>query len=121
VAATKEQKRAYYERNRQKVIDASAAWRRDNPEKYAAQRRPHNAKRRAAKLDRTPPWSDLDEVSLIYKQAASLQRLLGRPIHVDHMVPLRGEAVSGLHVPENLQITFAEHNLAKSNTHSIAA
>lgn len=78
-----------------------------------------NAKRRAAKLERTPAWSNKDEIDLIYRQSALLQKLIGREMHVDHVVPLQGDLVSGLHVAHNLQITFANLNIIKSNTFDI--
>ena len=77
------------------------------------------AKRRAAKLERTPVWSDSKEISLIYQQSASLQKLFGRAMNVDHVVPLQGDLVSGLHAPHNLQIMFAPDNLYKSNKFDI--
>ena len=91
------------------------AWAKANPGKVNALR----SKRRAAQLERTPPWSDLQEISLIYQQSASLKKLLGRDTHVDHVVPLQGDLVSGLHVPHNLQIMFASDNCAKSNKFDI--
>ncbi len=64
--------------------------------------------RRAAKLQRTPAWSDLEAIKQIY---------LDRPEdhHVDHIIPLQGELVSGLHVPENLQHLPASENCSKNN------
>jgi hypothetical protein len=118
MAATAEQKRAYYLRNREKVIQRSADWRKADPKRYAAQRRSINAKRKAAKAQRTPSWANEAEIKMIYKQAASLQKLLGKPVDVDHVIPLRGELVSGLHVENNLQLMFAEDNQKKSNSYT---
>lgn len=56
----------------------------------------------------TPMWSNLKEVETIYRN-----RPAGH--HVDHIVPLNGELVCGLHVPYNLQYLTAEENLIKSN------
>jgi hypothetical protein len=64
---------------------------------------------KAAKLQRIPPWADLEAIKEFY---------LNRPdgYHVDHIVPLRGKEVSGLHVLENLQYLPAKENLSKGNS-----
>ena len=80
------------------------------------------AKRRAAKLKRTPIWlseSDKRELRLIYKIAARVSKETGIKYHVDHEIPLQGEFVSGLHVPDNLQLLKASENLSKGNRFAI--
>jgi hypothetical protein len=61
-------------------------------------------------LDRaTPKWADPEKIAVIYVTA----RKEGK--HVDHIIPLRGKTVSGLHVETNLQIISKDLNLWKSN------
>ena len=91
-----------------------AKYAKANPDK----RRAKVAKRRAAKLDRTPDWltnDELDYMKSIYAIAVEAQKIEGEEKHVDHLVPLRGEDVSGLHVPWNLVLLPAIDNLKKSN------
>lgn len=64
---------------------------------------------------RTPPWADLDAINVIYKEAKEKCRRTGREYHVDHIIPLRGLYVSGLHVAENLRIIPAKQNMSKNN------
>lgn len=85
-----------------------------NPDKRAARTR----KRQAAKLQRTPPWlteDQLCEMADLYLIAKMFQMYTGETYHVDHIVPLQGDNVSGLHVPWNLQILHYKENLQKSN------
>jgi hypothetical protein len=65
-----------------------------------------------------PPWLNdghLLEIQSIYLYSRSLNQI-GFNFHVDHMVPLRGESVSGLHVPWNLQVIPAIDNIRKNNS-----
>lgn len=85
----------------------SARWKRwyeKNKDKQLAK----SNMEKAAKLQRIPPWANLDAIKEFY---------LNRPdgYHVDHVIPLRGKEVSGLHVLENLQYLPAKENLSKGN------
>ena len=62
-----------------------------------------------------PPWADKDVIKAIYKQARRMTKETGIKYHVDHIIPLQGELVSGLHVPDNLQIITEYENLSKGN------
>jgi len=115
--------------NKDKQAAAVQAWRESNPKRTAAMYRDWaernrdkvNAKwmaRDAAKKNRTPSWLTVDEHWMIeqaYGIAAKRTQMLGISFHVDHIVPLQGKTVSGLHVPWNLQVIPAKLNQQKSN------
>ena len=72
-------------------------------------------KRRAAKLQRTPSWANEQLIAAYYMEAKRLEELTGIQFQVDHIIPLQGEMVSGLHVETNLQLLPASENQGKSN------
>lgn len=76
------------------------------------------ASRHAAKVQRTPKWLSKEEylrIQCYYQVAAMRTRETGYQWHVDHIVPLQGTTVSGLHVPWNLQVIPATDNIKKGN------
>lgn len=85
--------------------------RRQNPEAYASLQAKW-AKRRADRLRATPSWHDPVKVRSLYLQAGRMRRA-GHDVHVDHVIPLRGKFVCGLHVHNNLRIIPATENIAK--------
>lgn len=112
--------------NRQRVKE----WQESNPERvkqYAKelrQRYPEKQvakvqKRNAAKLKRTMAWADYTKINRLYYMARRLTELTGIVHHVDHVIPLRGKLVSGLHVHENLMVVAYDYNCSKSNKYEI--
>jgi hypothetical protein len=75
-------------------------------------------KRYAAKLKRTPPWLTVQhfkQIENMYERAKIAEDFTGKKHHVDHIEPLQGKNVSGLHVPWNLQVMTASENISKGN------
>ena len=145
----KESKKKYRDKNKQ-IINAKAKIRnsipenrlkrllyerkfRNTPEGIATRRRYKNSEkgRLASRLDRskrrrfikeqTPSWNDDKKTKQIYWYAAKIEKIFNQPIHVDHIVPIRGKTfedgakVCGLNVWYNLDLDLKENNLSKNN------
>ena len=129
VAKKQTQDRMYRAANKLQCRAAIEAWGARNPEKVKAYSKKtkalnsgrtlaHTVKRRLAKINRTPAWLTLDDHWMIeqaYELAAIRTKMFGFSWHVDHMLPLQGRTVSGLHVPTNLQVIPAVDNVRKGN------
>jgi len=101
----------YYQANKEKWREAYRKWSKNNPEKEAARA----ANRRAAKRGAVPAWADHEAIKMIYAQAAKISAKTGIQHDVDHIIPLRGKLVCGLHCENNLQILTMAENAAKGN------
>ncbi|KKL97025.1 hypothetical protein LCGC14_1838570 [marine sediment metagenome] len=101
----------YYERNKDSIKEASRYWRQNNPDKAASYREIRNQYLK----ERTPRWANLDKIKEIYLERDRLIVETGVQHHVDHVIPLNGKCISGLHIHTNLQILTAAANLNKSN------
>lgn len=127
----KEYSKAYYKANPDKAKAASKAYKVANPDKIKAIKKAwqianpdksnaSNAKRRAAKLQRIPAWADQEDIKQVYIDCEEINiaaKLAGciEKFVVDHVIPLQGELVSGLHISSNLQIITAKANNEKNN------
>jgi len=89
---------------------------KDNPAMYNRA----TSKRRARLLKAMPIWLSKDQLAQINELYTACAKLsaLGDPHHVDHIVPLQGKLVCGLHVPWNLQILKASENISKGNRYA---
>lgn len=132
------------EKNRESIAARKAKWHAENRDKIAEGRRERYAKhperfqgyskkyaaknphavaafaatRRSRKLRATPSWANLEKVGEFYESAEGLRMLTGEWYHVDHIVPLQGKTVCGLHNEFNLQILPAIENIRKGNKHA---
>jgi hypothetical protein len=114
-----EQKKDFYEKNKDVWREYARQWREANPEKVLVSR----AKRRADEIRRTPFWlteGDYAEIRNMYRLAIAKTNETGIRWHVDHIIPLKGKYVSGLHVPQNLRVITATENLRKGNRYIIS-
>ena len=139
-------KKEWYERNKALTIERSRLWALANPEKkheihrknrqkdlenhnarnrnWSANNKPVKAalecKRRAAKIQRTPAWDPHAHLIIAkYQLAAMLTKASGIEHHVDHIIPLQGKKVSGLHVFSNLRVIPGSDNVKKSNKYPV--
>ncbi len=109
----------YYQDNKESLDIVNKKWAKDNLKRsreikknWDRSNQKHRnyieANRRAAKINATPSWTDLKEIKRFYENCPD-------GYHVDHITPLRGVRVCGLHVINNLQYLSAIENIKKSN------
>jgi len=92
----------------------SAQWRKENRHKNVAKA----VKYRSSKLQRTPAWFDADH-AWVLQEAAELaimrEKMVGGKWAIDHVYPLAGKLVSGLHTMDNIQVVPTSFNIWKHN------
>ncbi len=127
----KKHKHDTYMRHRERLLKEQNQYRTEHKERYQAYFKSYkktnngkvnatNKRRDLAKKQRTPAWLTADDFWImqeIYELAALRSRMTGFKWHVDHIVPLQGTTVSGLHVPINLQVIPYRDNILKRNHH----
>ena len=128
---TKERASKWQKDNIERKREIRAEWRNKNIAKHNAynrewwsenkdKRAAYEGKRRAIQIQRTPAWdSDAHLIIAKYQLAAMLSKASGIPHHVDHIIPLQGRKVSGLHVFSNLRVIPGSDNVKKSNSFSV--
>lgn len=95
------------------------SWMREYSKKNRGMYNARDARRRASELQATPSWADHEQISRIYKLRKKVSDKTGVIHHVDHIIPLQGKNVCGLHVENNLAIVPAKMNLEKGNKYKV--
>lgn len=127
--ARKEILARYYENNRENILEKQSGYRTENKDvcrerikdwesRNPAKVRAKYSKRRSVKLSAQPNWLSEDhkkQIEDVYLLAKDCEQVSGETYHVDHIVPLQGKAVCGLHVPWNLQVLPSDINVKKGN------
>lgn len=104
-----EGKRIWREDNRTQEAKTRKLWRETNLDKARLKEAVYSSERRAKLKQALPKWANKHEIEKIYAEAQELGW------HVDHIVPLSGRNVSGLHWEGNLQVISPHDNHTKSN------
>lgn len=126
--------RRWQDANKDKVRADAKAWVAANPEKVKAKALRHIKKHpdaytarsvasAAKRAKRVPQWLTSDDRWMMreaYSLAKLRTELFGFKWEVDHIIPLRGNLVSGLHVPTNLQVLPKTENRNKRNHYFLA-
>ena len=112
-----------YTQGKTKELSMNAIWQSENREhkNYVntlwskgnrASKNHSEAKRKARRVSATPSWADEDAIKRMYIVSRFLSEHI-EPYHVDHVIPLQGNNICGLHVEYNLDVIPALDNLRK--------
>lgn len=104
-----DRQREYRAANPERRAAISKAYRDRNPDMMRANVSAH----RAALMAAMPKWADRKAIRAVYAEAVKATRETGVKHEVDHIIPLRGKGVCGLHVPWNLQVLTMTENRRK--------
>lgn len=122
--------KSWHERNKDRHSEINRNWYENNKEQHLTNSKAWYAANKHRKLETTtarekrcvlatPIWADRELIKELYALAQKLTEQTGIPHEVDHVIPLQGRNVSGLHVETNLQVITATENRRKSNKYDV--
>lgn len=100
-----------YRTDKESILKHKRKYEKNNPHIRAKIK----TKRRMAERKAIPDWSETEKIKTVYKKAKWLGKITGLKYHVDHIVPIQGKDVCGLHVWANLQILEVSINCSKQD------
>lgn len=107
----KRKSKEYREKNSKYYREYLRKYYQENKDKF----NDYRATRGNRIAQRTPAWANIEAIENIYREARRLSLETGTLYHVDHIIPINGDGISGLHVESNLRIIPATENLRKKN------
>lgn len=127
----RQKQKEYYDRNREKILENKRKYQEENKDKVLAWKKAEYEKnkkdyihranvRKYRKYNATPNWLTEEhwkEIEEIYNLSREMSTTGETRYDVDHIIPIQGKLVCGLHVPWNLQILERKQNRIKSNLH----
>ena len=116
-------KKKCYLRDKERILKKNREYHIKYNTENRAKRNYNLAKNRAKAINRLPDWlneRDFNKMLEIYEEAYNKSVTSHENYEVDHIIPMRGARVSGLHVPTNLQVITKSNNKRKSNKFDIS-
>lgn len=118
--------RKWHSKNKERHAELNSQWYEQNKEQHLANSKAWYESNKSRKLETvtarekrcvlaTPTWADRELIKKLYELARKLTEQTGIPHEVDHVIPLQGETVSGLHCQDNLQVITQSENRRKAN------
>lgn len=117
----KEYKKQWAKENKESNLNRIRKWQKNNPEKHRSycrkweQENKHKVREKCRRRQVAKKQGSLDD--RFKKEIQEIYRKCPKGYHVDHIIPINGDNVSGLHVPWNLQYLTPEENCKKGNKH----